>query len=101
MASLKLEDLQKTMDRYLDASRRHYYSKRDTGNLVYLLQLALDEVCIIYDTYPSGPENSREEVVGTSTKGANKNSGNSGFSGGRPGYDFSRENILRMRERYG
>ncbi len=32
----------------------------------------------------TGPENSREEVVGTSTRGKNANTGNSGFSGGRP-----------------
>lgn len=32
----------------------------------------------------TGPENSREEVVGTSTSGVSKNSGNSGFSGGSP-----------------
>ena len=32
----------------------------------------------------TGPENEREEVVGTSTSGKSRNLGNSGFSGGRP-----------------
>lgn len=33
----------------------------------------------------TGPENSREEVVGTSTRGKSRNLGNSGFSGGSTG----------------
>lgn len=36
------------------------------------------------DEKETGPENSREEVVGTSTRGKSSNTGNSGFSGGRP-----------------
>lgn len=35
--------------------------------------------------YGSGPEQCREEVTGLSTKGTNKNTGNSGFSGGTIG----------------
>ncbi len=32
----------------------------------------------------TGPVQTREEVVGTSTKGKNKNFSNSGFGGGQP-----------------
>lgn len=36
------------------------------------------------DDKETGPENTREEVVGTSTRGKSRNLGNLGFSGGRP-----------------
>ena len=36
------------------------------------------------DEKETGPENSREEVVGTSTRGTSSNFSNSGFGGGRP-----------------
>ena len=34
--------------------------------------------------HETGPENSREEVVGTSTRGKSSNLSNSGYGGGRP-----------------
>ena len=36
------------------------------------------------DARETGPENSREEVVGTSTRGKSSNLSSVGFSGGRP-----------------
>ena len=52
-----------------------------------VLEVPIGIESLTADAKETGPENSREEVVGTSTRGKSANLGNSGFGGGRPRID--------------
>lgn len=52
--------------------------------LLDVLEPSVGIESLTIDEGETGPENSREEVVGTSTRRKSSNTGNSGFSGGRP-----------------
>ena len=57
-----------------------HFDMREAAAGLWFRQVHMD----IVDEGLTGPENSREEVVGTSTKGKSANLSNSGFSGGSP-----------------
>ena len=85
-----------TRTRVNESDSSDYAGLEDSGATLAAQRAAIRALIDILDPGPSieadteaegltGPENSREEVVGTSTEGKSSNFSNSGFGGGSAG----------------